>query len=264
MHLVVALGVLEVAVGGLRRLEGVVLDAHQVVDDVVGGGVLAGHAGLLVLGTARGRFLPLPVSRAVNRSLAAVVSRRSTPGSRASMDTATPLSTTVVIATRDRRDQLLRTLGELTALPEQPPIILVDNGSGDGTPDAVRAAYPEVTVLEPGQNLGAVGRTFGVLEAETELVASPDDDSWWQPGALARADELFQRHPRLGLLTARTLVGPEGRLDPLSAELAGSPLGQEADLPGPSVLGFLACAAVVRRSAYLQVGGFSPVVFFFG
>jgi GT2 family glycosyltransferase len=29
-------------------------------------------------------------------------------------------------------------------------------------------------------------------------------------------------------------------------------------------LGFLACAAIVRRSAYLQVGGFSPVVFFLG
>jgi len=46
--------------------------------------------------------------------------------------------------------------------------------------------------------------------------------------------------------------------------LADSPLGWRDDLPGPSVLGFLACAAVVRRSAYLTCGGFDPVVFFFG
>jgi hypothetical protein len=43
-----------------------------------------------------------------------------------------------------------------------------------------------------------------------------------------------------------------------------SPLPRQPDLPGPPVLGFVACGAVVRRSAYLAVGGFSPVVFFLG
>ncbi len=37
-----------------------------------------------------------------------------------------------------------------------------------------------------------------------------------------------------------------------------SPLPVEPDLPGPPVLGFLACAAIVRRKAYLEVGGFDP------
>lgn len=46
--------------------------------------------------------------------------------------------------------------------------------------------------------------------------------------------------------------------------MARAPLGREADLPGPSVLGFLACAAVVRREAFLGVGGFDDVVFFPG
>ena len=43
-----------------------------------------------------------------------------------------------------------------------------------------------------------------------------------------------------------------------------SPLEREADLPGPSVLGFLACGTIVRREAYLQAGGFDPLLFFFG
>ena len=171
---------------------------------------------------------------------------------------------TVVIATMDRRDNVLTTLDRLAALPERPPVVLVDNGSTDGTADAVRRAHPEVVVLEPGRNLGAAGRTLGVEAARTELVAFADDDSWWAPGALTRAAEHFAGAPRLGLLAGRILVGPDGRLDPVSREMADSPLPRQPDLPGPSVLGFVACGAVVRRSAYLSVGGFSRVVFFLG
>ena len=174
------------------------------------------------------------------------------------------MSVTVVMATQDRRDRVLDTLGRLAALPERPPVVLVDNGSTDGTADAVVAAFPDVTVLRPGRNLGAVGRTLGVEAARTPYVAFSDDDSWWAPGALARAAEHFDACPRLALLAARILVGPQERLDPVCEEMAASPLPAEPDLPGPPVLGFVACGAVVRRTAYLQVGGFSPVVFFLG
>ena len=166
--------------------------------------------------------------------------------------------------TRDRRDGVLATLGHLRALPEQPPVVVVDNGSADGTPEAIASAFPDVVVLQPGRNLGAVGRTLGVEAARTELVAFSDDDSWWAPGALVRARQHFAAAPRLGLLAAQVLVGPQGRLDPVCAAMAGSPLPLQPDVPGRPVLGFLACGAVVRRAAYLQVGGFSPVVFFLG
>jgi hypothetical protein len=46
--------------------------------------------------------------------------------------------------------------------------------------------------------------------------------------------------------------------------MAAAHLGRAPDLPGPSILGFLACAVVVRRSAFLAVGGFDDVVFFGG
>lgn len=171
---------------------------------------------------------------------------------------------TVVVVSRDRRDAVLTTLASLSALPERPPVVLVDNGSTDGTAAAVARAHPDVRVLQPGRNLGAVGRTLGVEAARTELVAFCDDDSGWAPGALPRAAEHFAAAPRLGLLAARVLVGPQARLDPVCASMARSPLPVRPDLPGRPVLGFLACGAVVRRSAYLAVGGFSPVVFFLG
>ncbi|MET9697009.1 glycosyltransferase [Streptomyces sp. NPDC006529] len=172
--------------------------------------------------------------------------------------------TTVVVITRNRRDQLLHTLDRLAALPERPPVIVVDNASTDGTPEAVARLRPEVTLLAPGRNLGAPGRNIGVRHARTPYVAFSDDDSWWEAGSLARAADLLDRHARLGLLAACVRVGPDAEADPLNGMLADSPLGNAADLPGPQVLGFLACAAVARREAYLQAGGYDPILFLGG
>jgi GT2 family glycosyltransferase len=169
----------------------------------------------------------------------------------------------VVLMTRDRRDQTLRTLGKLDELPDRPPVIVVDNGSSDGTAAAIGDAFPSVSVIELGRNLGAQARTVGVRAATTPYVAFSDDDSWWAPESLDRAADHFDKVPRLGLIAARILIGPSERLDPICTEMAASPL-REDDLPGPAVLGFIACGAVVRREAYLGAGGFHPVVFFLG
>ncbi|WP_406725700.1 glycosyltransferase [Streptomyces sp. GD-15H] len=169
---------------------------------------------------------------------------------------------TVAVITRNRRASLLRTLDRLAGLPERPPVVVVDNGSTDGTAAAVRAHPAGATLLGPGRNLGALGRNLAVRHATTPYVAFSDDDSWWAPGALSAAADLFSAHARLGLLSARTLVGPDDDEDPLNAVLAGSPLPPAADLPGRPVLGFLGCAAVVRRRAFLDAGGYHPVLFF--
>ena len=166
---------------------------------------------------------------------------------------------TTVVATRNRWTDLAESL-----LRQEHPVILVDNGSDDGTPDRVRAAFPQVRVIELGHNAGAVARNVGVRAAGTPYVAFADDDSWWAPGALDRAAEHLDRHPRLGLLAGRILVGDDGHLDPVCEEMAGSPLPTSIDLPGPSVLGFVACGTVVRREAFLRAGGFDEVVHFGG
>jgi GT2 family glycosyltransferase len=170
--------------------------------------------------------------------------------------TASPTPVTVVIATRNRGIELLETLARLRALHERPPIVVVDNGSTDGTAELVRAAYPGVRVIGLRRNLGGAARTVGVRLVDSPYVAFSDDDSWWAPNALSRAAELLDRHPRLAVLAARVLVGPDRRLDPVCQEMARSPLPPAADLPGPPVLGFIACGAVVRRAAFLEVGGF--------
>ncbi|MBW3646273.1 MAG: glycosyltransferase, partial [Actinobacteria bacterium] len=134
----------------------------------------------------------------------------------------------------------------------------------DGSADAVAAAFPDVQLIRSVDNMGAAGRTLGVQAARTPFVAFADDDSWWAPGALATAARCFAQAPRLGLLAARILVGPQERVDPACTAMRHSPLPARADLPGPSVLGFVACGSVVRRAVYLQVGGFSGLLFFAG
>jgi N-acetylglucosaminyl-diphospho-decaprenol L-rhamnosyltransferase len=183
---------------------------------------------------------------------------RSRRPARAEQEPARPARVAVAIATRDRREQLLATLAQLRALPEQPPILVVDNASTDGTADAVRARHPEVGVLALEENRGAAARNAAVRRLATPYVAFADDDSWWEPGSLQRAAEAMARRPQLGLLAARVLVGPQRRLDPTCAEMAASPLADPAgtEVPGVPVLGFVACGAVVRRTAFLQVGGF--------
>jgi glyoxylase-like metal-dependent hydrolase (beta-lactamase superfamily II)/GT2 family glycosyltransferase len=173
------------------------------------------------------------------------------PGSPQSVPAST---TTIVIVTRNRRDSLLTTLGHLAVVQGCPPIIVVDNASADGTPDAVAAAHPAATVIALDANRGAAARNAGVRAAATPLVAFCDDDSWWAPDALAKAEAHFAAWPRLGLLAARILVGEEERLDPTCVTMAtGS--GASAG-PGPEIFGFVACGAVVRRQAFLAAGGF--------
>lgn len=167
--------------------------------------------------------------------------------------------TTIVVATRDRCAALAKTLPH-----HERPVIVVDNGSADGTRELLRTDFPEMQLIELGTNRGAPARNVGVERAASPLVAFADDDSWWAPGALARAEALFERYPRLGLIAATVLVGADERLDPTSEQMSRSPLGTEPDLPGPSVLGFLACGAVVRREAFRQAGGFDEVIFFLG
>jgi GT2 family glycosyltransferase len=160
----------------------------------------------------------------------------------------------VVIATRDREHSLGRTLDRLAALRERPPIVVVDNGSKDGTARIARERG--VRVLELGTNRGAAARTLGAEALDVPYVAFADDDSWWRPGALAKAGRLFDRHERLAVVAARILVGDEERLDPTCEAMSRSPVRRSPGAPGPAVLGFVACGAVVRRSAYLAQGGF--------
>lgn len=172
-----------------------------------------------------------------------------------------------VIASRNRADELAAVVARL--LDTTPcPVVVVNNASTDDTEAVIgrmadRSAN-RLRLVTVDDNLGAVGRNVGVAACETPYVAFCDDDSWWAPDAPAIAAETFATHPSVGLLAARTIVWPQRRQDPFSAQLAESPLGHRPGLPGPSILGFMSCAAMVRKEAFEQAGGFSEILHFRG
>jgi GT2 family glycosyltransferase len=169
----------------------------------------------------------------------------------------------LVIVTHNRAAELLRTVASTLRLPECPPVLVVDNASSDDSIEWLRRRFPGVRSIRLHANLGAAARNIGALNVATPYVAFCDDDVTWAPGALSRAVELLDAHPRVAALTARVLVGHDRREDPACAAMAASPL-TFAGLPGPAVLGFLAGASVFRREAFLAVGGYEPRFFIGG
>jgi N-acetylglucosaminyl-diphospho-decaprenol L-rhamnosyltransferase len=171
---------------------------------------------------------------------------------------------TVVVLTHDRISEVSRTLERLLDLREDAAIIVVDNGSSDGTSEILARRFPSVRIMTLGANVGAAGRNAGIRASETPYVALCDDDTWWAPGSLARAADVLDAHPKVAVVTGRVLVGPDEREDPTCAQMANSPLPAESGLPGKPVLGFLAGASMIRRRAFLDVGGFEARFFLGG
>jgi N-acetylglucosaminyl-diphospho-decaprenol L-rhamnosyltransferase len=162
----------------------------------------------------------------------------------------------IVVASHNRRQVLLNTTARHLALPEQPHVVVVDDGSTDGTADALATAAPDVEVIRRERAVGGAARNVGLLAVETPYVALCDDDSWWSPGALRQAADLLDRHPRLAAINGHVLVGADERSDPVCEQMARSPLPRIDGQPGHPLLSFLACAVVVRRRAILDAGGF--------
>ncbi|SEH91283.1 Glycosyltransferase, GT2 family [Mycolicibacterium rutilum] len=178
-----------------------------------------------------------------------------------------PTDVSFVIATRNRAAELATVVARLLDTTRC-PIVVVDNGSTDDTAVVMsrmadRSAN-RLRLMTLADNQGAVGRNVGVAACDTPYVAFCDDDSWWTPDSPEIGADLFERHPSVGLLAARTIVWPRRRQDPFSAMLADSPLGRRPGLPGPSILGFMSCAAMVRKAAFEEAGGFSDLLHFRG
>ncbi|WP_277068644.1 glycosyltransferase family 2 protein [Saccharomonospora viridis] len=171
---------------------------------------------------------------------------------------------TVVVITRNRRDEVLRTLDAMTSLPDGAPIVVADNASTDGTADAIATLFPRVSLLRCDRNLGALARNLAVRQVLTPYVAFCDDDTRWQPGALTRAADVLDAYPGLASVTGRCLVEPDLVEDPITPELRDSPVAGPDWLPGPALLGVMAGLTTFRVEAFRQVGGFSPRLWFGG
>jgi len=117
----------------------------------------------------------------------------------------------VVIPTWNRKADVLRCLRSLEALTyPNVVVIVVDNGSEDGTAAAVRAQYPACVVLRHRVNLGyAGGNNAGIrwaLGHGAEYVLLVNNDTEVTAGMVTELVRVAAATPRLGAAGARNLV----------------------------------------------------------
>lgn len=86
-------------------------------------------------------------------------------------------------------------------------VILVDNGSTDGSQAYVRAQFPEVRLLEMGRNTGFTGAcNAGWAAAQGEFVILLNNDTEADPRWLAEILAAFERHPQAGIVACKMLL----------------------------------------------------------
>jgi glycosyltransferase involved in cell wall biosynthesis len=153
----------------------------------------------------------------------------------------------VVLPTCDRREQTLRCVRSLLAQTHPPlEIVVVDDGSGDGTAEAVAALAADcgaanLRVLRNPRTLGAnASRNRGVAEARGDLVAFLDSDCDADPRWLERLAEPFA-DPRVGAVSGLAEDAPARNLWELA--FRGT---HRLPRPGP-VSRFTSCNLCVRR-----------------
>lgn len=123
-----------------------------------------------------------------------------------------PQVSVVVVAWR-ARDDVIRCLESLQASADLPyEAIVIDDGSGDGTAEAVRSRFPAHTVVAKQHNEGLVaGRNTALRLVRGRYVAMLDADAMLCAGALRTLVDELEREPRVGLVAPK-LVYPDGRL----------------------------------------------------
>ncbi len=152
-------------------------------------------------------------------------------------------------------------------------LVVVDDGSTDGTPDAVRAIDdPRLRLIETPRNMGAgAARNLGIEEARGDWVAFQDSDDEWLPLKLEKqmarllAPGAAYVAAYCGMLILDEPHGPSGPVGERAMPRYFPGLGESA-LEGDILLPLLRQSLVstqtlvARRDRLVEIGGFDPTL----
>lgn len=155
----------------------------------------------------------------------------------------------MIILSFDRREELRETLKAVLETTYRPlEVIVVDNGSSDGSVAMVLREFPSVRTLPLEQNIGIAGYNIGVEHSSGDVVVLLDDDSAIDADTLARARVRLESSPDVGCIAFRVSLR--------SGQVVTRTWGQEV----PS---FWGCGAAIRRSVWDATGGYDEDFFLY-
>ncbi|MBS0615316.1 MAG: glycosyltransferase family 2 protein [Verrucomicrobia bacterium] len=185
--------------------------------------------------------------------------------------------TAFIILNYNGKEDTLACLASLQEMTEQNySCIVVDNGSKDDSAAAIREAFPQVILLETGQNLGfAGGNNVGLkhaLKQGFENILLLNNDTIVDPNFLTALLKAAAEKPHISIFGARPLRYYEpDKLDHLGGvwnpekaafDLIG--LGAPAGFRFEGQLDYVCgCATLIRRSVFDTVGLFEPLFFLY-
>jgi hypothetical protein len=139
-------------------------------------------------------------------------------------------------------------------------VIVVDNGSTDGTPEMVETEFPEVRLLRMEKNIGIAGYNQGFEVARGEYLVIIDDDSFPAPNSIDRMVKRFERDPLLGVIAfdVRNFYHYD---EVASFEEAVSSTESSAAISDHYYMSFNGAGVGIRSDLFRQVG-YYPEEFF--
>jgi len=186
---------------------------------------------------------------------------------------------TVSIVNHESRGAVLeslRALGEDDSRRSELQVIVVDNVSEDGSAAAIRAAHPDVEVIERETRAGyGANHNLALARAKGRHVLFLNDDARMRPGAIDAMAAYLDAHPEVAV-AAPTLVhadgSPQVSLWPTPSPAADLRAALRLGRGRPAVLrgrvaqpvGWaMGCALMVRRDAARAAGGFDEGYFMY-
>ncbi|WP_308281560.1 glycosyltransferase [Cellulomonas sp. PS-H5] len=152
-------------------------------------------------------------------------------------------------------------------------LIVVDNDSGDGSVERIRAAVPGALVVDAGSNTGfAGGCNLGVAHATGEFVAFINNDARPDRGWVRAAVDAMRADPEVGSVASKVLDWEGGLIDYVDGSLTWFGMGYKREVEKPDtgqwdtahdVLFGTGAAMFVRTELYREVGGFDERFFMF-
>lgn len=119
----------------------------------------------------------------------------------------------VVVMTWNRRDDVRNMLQELekTTCPSL-EVIVVDNGSTDGTVEMLHSDFPEVICVALSENVGIEARNIGFKRAAGKYIVGLDDDSYPASDTIEKMVTLFEKNHDLAILAFRIIIPSTGQI----------------------------------------------------